>query len=75
MLPKLGIDARFAEDDNPVNLEKLIDNKTSAVFCESIGNPGRKYPGSASDRRYGPYARRTRDRRQHRAYAGADASN
>ena len=39
MLPKQGIDVRFAEDDNPANLAKLIDSNTRAVFCESIGNP------------------------------------
>lgn len=39
MLPALGIEVRLAEDDSPENLAKLIDNKTSAVFCESIGNP------------------------------------
>ncbi|MEM8997797.1 MAG: O-acetylhomoserine aminocarboxypropyltransferase/cysteine synthase [Acidobacteriota bacterium] len=39
MLPKMGIEVRFAEDDSPASLEKLIDDKTSAVFAESIGNP------------------------------------
>ncbi|MDQ6966660.1 MAG: aminotransferase class I/II-fold pyridoxal phosphate-dependent enzyme, partial [Mariprofundaceae bacterium] len=39
MLPKQGIDVRFAEDDSPEALERLIDAKTSAIFCESIGNP------------------------------------
>jgi len=39
MLPSLGIDVRFAKDDNAASLEKLIDDKTSAVFCETIGNP------------------------------------
>jgi O-acetylhomoserine (thiol)-lyase len=39
MLPKLGIEVRFAKDDSPAALEKLIDDKTAAVFCESIGNP------------------------------------
>lgn len=39
MLPKQGIEVRFAEDDSPASLEKLIDEKTSAVFCETIGNP------------------------------------
>ncbi len=39
MLPKQGIDVRFAEDDSPASLEKLIDDKTAAVFCETIGNP------------------------------------
>ncbi|MEM7356365.1 MAG: aminotransferase class I/II-fold pyridoxal phosphate-dependent enzyme, partial [Acidobacteriota bacterium] len=39
MLPKQGIDVRFAEDDSPASLEKLIDDKTVAVFAETIGNP------------------------------------
>ncbi len=39
MLPKQGIEVRFAEDDDPTNLEKLIDDRTAAVYCESIGNP------------------------------------
>jgi O-acetylhomoserine (thiol)-lyase len=39
MFARLGIEARFAEDDSPASLEALIDDKTSAVFCESIGNP------------------------------------
>ncbi|EAU54264.1 O-acetylhomoserine aminocarboxypropyltransferase/cysteine synthase family protein [Mariprofundus ferrooxydans] len=39
MLPGQGIDVRFAENDSPEALEKLIDEKTSAIYCESIGNP------------------------------------
>ncbi len=39
MLPKLGIDVRFAADDSAAAVESLIDDKTTAVFCESIGNP------------------------------------
>ena len=39
MLPSQGIDVRFAEDDSPAALEALIDDKTSAIYCESIGNP------------------------------------
>jgi O-acetylhomoserine (thiol)-lyase len=39
MLPKQGIEVRFAEDDSPASLEALIDEKTSALFCETIGNP------------------------------------
>ncbi len=39
MLPKLGIDVRFAADDSATTVESLIDDKTTAVFCESIGNP------------------------------------
>lgn len=39
MLPSQGIEVRFAEDDSPEALEKLIDDKTKAVYCETIGNP------------------------------------
>lgn len=39
MLPKLGIEVRFAESDSAADLAKLIDDKTKAVYCESIGNP------------------------------------
>jgi O-acetylhomoserine (thiol)-lyase len=39
MLPKMGIEVRFAPTDQAADLEKLIDGKTKAVFCESIGNP------------------------------------
>ena len=39
MLPKQGIEVRFAKDDSPASLEALIDNRTSAVYCETIGNP------------------------------------
>ncbi|MEQ8207497.1 MAG: aminotransferase class I/II-fold pyridoxal phosphate-dependent enzyme [Woeseia sp.] len=39
MLPKLGIEVRFAADDSAEAMSKLIDDKTTAVFCESIGNP------------------------------------
>ena len=39
MLPAQGIDVRFAADDSPAALEQLIDDKTAAVFLESIGNP------------------------------------
>ena len=39
MLPQQGIDVRFAEDDSPEKLEALIDDKTVAVFAETIGNP------------------------------------
>jgi O-acetylhomoserine (thiol)-lyase len=34
-----GITVRFAESDTPAAVEKLIDHKTRAVFCESVGNP------------------------------------
>ena len=38
-LPRLGIDVRFADSDQASDIEKLIDDKTKAVYCETIGNP------------------------------------
>jgi len=37
---RIGIDVRFAKDDTAENLEKLIDDKTKAIYLETIGNPG-----------------------------------
>ncbi|MDJ0941747.1 MAG: aminotransferase class V-fold PLP-dependent enzyme [Woeseiaceae bacterium] len=39
MLPRQGIDVRFAADDSVEAMQGLIDDKTTAVFCETIGNP------------------------------------
>jgi O-acetylhomoserine (thiol)-lyase len=39
MLPKLGVEVRFAADDSPAAMQSLIDDETTAVYCESIGNP------------------------------------
>ena len=38
-LPRQGIEVRFAPHDDIAALEALIDDRTKAVFCESIGNP------------------------------------
>lgn len=38
-LPQYGIEARFADYRDPDSFAKLIDSKTKAIFCESIGNP------------------------------------
>lgn len=38
-LPRQGVDVRMAAFDDFAGLEALIDSKTKAVFCESIGNP------------------------------------
>jgi O-acetylhomoserine (thiol)-lyase len=38
-LPQFGIGVRFADYRRPEEFDKLIDAKTKAVFCESIGNP------------------------------------
>ena len=37
--PQMGITTRFADPRKPETFEPLIDARTKAVFCESIGNP------------------------------------
>src|SRR6266478_9147728 len=39
VLPSQGVTVRFAESDQPDAIERLIDDETRAVFCESVGNP------------------------------------
>ncbi len=39
VLPTLGIEVRFAPDDRAESLAALVDGKTCAFFCETIGNP------------------------------------
>jgi O-acetylhomoserine (thiol)-lyase len=39
VLPRQGITGRFAASDSPADVEKLIDENTRAVYCESVGNP------------------------------------
>ena len=47
-LPSMGIEVRFAKDDSAAELEKLIDAKTVAVYCETIGNPAGNIPDLAA---------------------------
>ncbi|WP_114649548.1 bifunctional O-acetylhomoserine aminocarboxypropyltransferase/cysteine synthase [Pseudothauera hydrothermalis] len=37
--PQLGIEVRFADASNPDSFAALIDERTKAVYCESVGNP------------------------------------
>lgn len=37
--PQQGIEVRFADPRDPASFARLIDERTKAVFCESIGNP------------------------------------
>ncbi|GAB3012710.1 O-acetylhomoserine aminocarboxypropyltransferase/cysteine synthase [Niabella terrae] len=41
---RLGIDVRFAEDDQPENFRKLVDDKTKAIYMETLGNPRLNVP-------------------------------
>jgi O-acetylhomoserine (thiol)-lyase len=39
VLPRLGVEVRFAPDERPASIGALIDERTKAVFCETVGNP------------------------------------
>ena len=43
-LPRLGINVKFVEGDDPAEFEKLIDPKTKALYIETIGNPRLNVP-------------------------------
>ena len=43
-LPRLGIEVRFVEGENPADFEALIDDRTRALYAETIGNPGFRIP-------------------------------
>jgi len=38
-LPRQGIEVRFANKDDFAAMEAQIDDRTRAIYCESIGNP------------------------------------
>lgn len=39
-LPKYGITTKFVNPDDPKNFEEAIDEKTKAIYYETLGNPG-----------------------------------
>jgi len=39
VLPRLGVEVRFSADDHPDSIAAQIDERTKAVFCETVGNP------------------------------------
>lgn len=41
---RLGIEARFAKNDDPQSYEELIDENTKALYVETIGNPELNIP-------------------------------
>jgi O-acetylhomoserine/O-acetylserine sulfhydrylase len=43
-LPRLGINVKFVDGDDPFEFEKLIDKKTKALYIETIGNPRLNIP-------------------------------
>lgn len=45
--PRLGINCKFVDGDDPEQLAAAIDDKTKAVYLESIGNPKYNVPDLA----------------------------
>lgn len=43
-LPRLGINTKFVTGDDPKEIAAAIDDKTKAVYIESIGNPRYNVP-------------------------------
>jgi len=41
---RLGIEARFANGDDPQSIDSLINTKTKAIYLETIGNPSFSIP-------------------------------
>jgi O-acetylhomoserine/O-acetylserine sulfhydrylase len=41
---RLGIQVKFVDGDNPADFEKMIDEKTKALYLETIGNPRYNIP-------------------------------
>jgi O-acetylhomoserine (thiol)-lyase len=41
---RLGVDVKFTADDQPATFEALIDDKTKALYIETIGNPDLNIP-------------------------------
>ena len=39
VLPKMGMQVKFAKSDRAADIEALIDDNTRAIFCETVGNP------------------------------------
>jgi O-acetylhomoserine (thiol)-lyase len=39
LLPALGIQVRFVDSNDPENFARAIDDKTRALFCETVSNP------------------------------------
>jgi O-acetylhomoserine (thiol)-lyase len=39
ILPRLGITVKFVDSNQPENFARAIDDRTRALFCETVSNP------------------------------------
>ncbi len=47
-LPRMGINVKFVDGDDPKDFAKAIDDRTKAIYVETIGNPGFNIPDFAA---------------------------
>lgn len=47
-LPRMGVNVKFVDGDNPKDFGKAIDDRTKALYVETIGNPGFNIPDFAA---------------------------
>lgn len=47
-IPRLGINVKFVEGDDPENFRQAIDDRTKALYVETIGNPQFNIPDFAA---------------------------
>ena len=62
---RFGWSATFADTEDLAALEALADDRTKAIFCESIANPGGYVTDIPALAEVAKRARRAADRRQH----------
>ena len=43
ILPQLGITVRLVDATNPDNFKAAINDKTRAIYCETLGNPSAQH--------------------------------
>jgi len=54
LFKKFGIGVKWVETDDPEEFRKAIDEKTKAVYIESIGNPKYNVPNIAEIAKVSP---------------------
>jgi O-acetylhomoserine (thiol)-lyase len=47
-LPRLGIEVKFVDGDDPEDFRRVIDDRTKALYVETIGNPRFNIPDFAA---------------------------
>ena len=75
ILPKFGINVKFVDPNDPQNYAAAITDKTKALFCETVSNPGLERGRFGSDRKNSGRQRHSPDRGQHFFHTLLDAAD